>query len=270
MKLYFLRTVSRDERALSEFSLSGGGDDGHTQELLTDELDRVITQPGVEEEGERWEEGEGEGEGREGGDDGRGWREGRARHRAVRRVDPGMSVLQDSVLGMTADGIWTSHTTQCVILPFYVKQKYTSCTCTCTCMCCILFAYRQTLKNVIAYFPLSSLYTSSPSLPPSLFLSFSPLSLSPIFLLSSLPYTSPLFILHPYFPLSLPLFLLSAFQDVEDSLASFGPGPGEFPSISNLDQSLALPQFPPEDTDHHSVPFLTPNLSTIQEAEVHV
>lgn len=107
--MYHCIIVTRDESALREFSLSGGGNDSHTHELLTDELDRVITRAGVEEEGEgeRCEGGEGDGERRE---DGGGWREGEARHRAVLRVDPGMSVLQDSVLGMTADGKAQSYT----------------------------------------------------------------------------------------------------------------------------------------------------------------
>ena len=57
----------------------------------------------------------------------------------------------------------------------------------------------------------------------------------------------------------------AAFHDVEDSLASFGPGPGDFPSISNFDQSLLLPEFPTEHTDNP-----TPRLATIQESEVSV
>ena len=67
------------------------------------------------------------------------------------------------------------------------------------------------------------------------------------------------------------LCCVSAFHDVEDSLASFGPGMGDFPSISNFDQdhSLMLPQFPPDDeTDHHATPSIPPNLHTIQESEV--
>ena len=62
-----------------------------------------------------------------------------------------------------------------------------------------------------------------------------------------------------------------AFHDIEDSLASFGPGTGDFPSISNFDHdhSLQLPQFPSDDeTDTHATPSAPPNLATILESEV--
>ena len=91
-----LCSVSRDEGALSEFSLVKGGDETQTMELLDDEFDRLIPQSG----GEREESGEG---GR--GASSREEKEMAATRRAVRRVDPGMSVLQDSVLGMPADGM---------------------------------------------------------------------------------------------------------------------------------------------------------------------
>ena len=64
---------------------------------------------------------------------------------------------------------------------------------------------------------------------------------------------------------------IPAFHDIEDSLASFGPGTGDFPSISNFDHdhSLQLPQFPSDDeTDTHATPSVPPNLATIQESEV--
>ena len=115
--------VTRDEAALTEFSLVGGGgggasgeDDTHTREQLNKELSLFMGRPVEGGRGERRRESgreRGEGE-RERGEDGRGERregerrEGErreVRQRAVRRaVDPGMSVLQDSVLGMTADG----------------------------------------------------------------------------------------------------------------------------------------------------------------------
>jgi hypothetical protein len=63
---------------------------------------------------------------------------------------------------------------------------------------------------------------------------------------------------------------IPAFHDIEDSLASFGPGTGDFPSISNFDHdhSLQLPQFPSDDeTDTHATPSVPPNLATIQESE---
>ena len=124
--------MARDEEALREFSLVNGGDDVETREMLGNELDQFMGQQGGGEggvgeggvgeggegggreggEGGRREGGrrEGEGGGREGGVGGRreGGREGgagiRLRPRAVKRVDPGMSVLQDSVLGMRPDG----------------------------------------------------------------------------------------------------------------------------------------------------------------------
>ena len=113
--------VTRDEAALTEFSLVGGGgggasgeDDTHTREQLNKELSLFMGRPVEGGRGETRESGRERGEGeRERGEDGRGERrEGErreVRQRAVRRaVDPGMSVLQDSVLGMTADGMYVS------------------------------------------------------------------------------------------------------------------------------------------------------------------
>ena len=90
-------TVSRDETALNEFSLARGGDEIQTQDMLGGEFERAVTNGGEGREGV-----EGEEEGRRGRGAGRGGVV--RRHGAVRRVDPGMSVLQDSVLGLSADG----------------------------------------------------------------------------------------------------------------------------------------------------------------------
>ena len=102
ISLVFL-PATNDDDALREFSLVGGGErdsDTHTQEMLNEELSMVIGQPV---EGGRGESGEGVREREEGGRRREG--EVTARHRAVRiTVDPGMSVLQDSVLGMTPGG----------------------------------------------------------------------------------------------------------------------------------------------------------------------
>ena len=96
--------MARDDKALSEFSLVNGGDNVQTREMLGNELDQFMGHRGGGGggEGERGEEG---GERREGEEE-RGGTEGvRLRPpRAVKRVDPGMSVLQDSVLGMRPDG----------------------------------------------------------------------------------------------------------------------------------------------------------------------
>ena len=83
--------MARDEEALGELSLvrGGGDDDALAGEMLGNELNLLI--------GQGQEEGEGGGRGEGGG-------ERRVRQRAVKRVDPGMSVLQDSVLGMHPDG----------------------------------------------------------------------------------------------------------------------------------------------------------------------
>lgn len=73
----------------------GDGDATQTQELLGDEFDQIIAPPRQREVEESSEVGRQE-RGREG-----------IRATPGRRVDPGMSVLQDSVLGMTADGMDT-------------------------------------------------------------------------------------------------------------------------------------------------------------------
>ena len=95
-----ISAVSRNDDVLNEYSLvRDDGDDARTRELLGDEVARVIALSGEE----RGEEG-GRGGGEEGrSDEVRGGRAGGG-ERTVRRADPGMSVLQDSVLGMTADG----------------------------------------------------------------------------------------------------------------------------------------------------------------------
>ena len=151
-------------------------------------------------------EGRGDGvrEGRgEGEREGRGEGERPVRQRNRRRHEPGMSVLQDSVLGMPPDGRHLWYSTVEPILPLLCPigvciRVYT----------CLLFTHAHTHTCI---------------------------------------RTNP------------------AFHDVEDSLASFGPGPGDFPSISNFDQSLLLPEFPTEHTDNP-----TPRLATIQESEVSV
>lgn len=96
--------VARDEWALTEFSLVSGGDDIETRQMLDNELDLFMGQPQGEREGGRREDEGGEGENREGGEEGGERRRMKIRQRNVRRVDPGMSVLQDSVLGMPPDG----------------------------------------------------------------------------------------------------------------------------------------------------------------------
>ena len=113
-KYVFIPPVARDDNALSEFSLVNGGDDFQTQEMLGNEIDRFMGHQGGGGggEGERGEEGgerrEGEeerGERREGEEERGGTERVRLRPpKAVKRVDPGMSVLQDSVLGMRPDG----------------------------------------------------------------------------------------------------------------------------------------------------------------------
>ena len=100
----YIPPVARDEQALTEFSLVSEGDDIETRQMLGNELDLFMGQPQGEREGGRREEEEGgEGENREGGEQGGERRRVKIR-RPVRRVDPGMSVLQDSVLGMPPDG----------------------------------------------------------------------------------------------------------------------------------------------------------------------
>ena len=119
MHVLIFVTVTKDENAVREFSLVGDGDTTQTQELLGNEFDQIIApsrQREVEEgrgggrqererEGRREREREGrwerEREGRQ--------EEEREGMRATpgRKVDPGMSVLQDSVLGMTPDGMDT-------------------------------------------------------------------------------------------------------------------------------------------------------------------
>ena len=103
--------VTRDDTALTQFSLVGGEggganneDDTQTREILDEELSLLMGQP-VEGEREERERGKMEA-GRE------RMEGGTARHRDTRRViDPGMSVLQDSVLGMTPDGELYLHLT---------------------------------------------------------------------------------------------------------------------------------------------------------------
>ena len=67
--------------------------------MLGSELDRALREGGGE--GVM----SGEGVRREEGARGGGVGESRVRQRVVRRADPGMSVLQDSVLGMRHDGM---------------------------------------------------------------------------------------------------------------------------------------------------------------------
>ena len=115
--------VSRDEREISELSLSRGTNDHEVQEILNTEFRRATSRPGkkVEGEGEREaktereeERGREEREEQKGKEDG-GEEKGREKRRGdggggrgglifAARRDPGMSILQDSVFGLTADG----------------------------------------------------------------------------------------------------------------------------------------------------------------------
>ena len=113
--------VSRDERDVSELSLSLNRDERETREMLHDEFERAISVPGEDQEGEEEAEeeaGRGREDRREGGrEDERGRRREGVREEgeagrgvgtraglSVRRRDPGMSVLQDSVLGLSPNG----------------------------------------------------------------------------------------------------------------------------------------------------------------------
>lgn len=78
----------------------GSGDVTQTRDLLRNEFDRLIAPPGQSGGGSGEMQGEGV----------------RVSAAPGRRVDPGMSVLQDSVLGMPADGM---NKTICSVMVMY-------------------------------------------------------------------------------------------------------------------------------------------------------